>query len=313
MISGTHRVLVKSWRAEGAMTRQENHNGATVLKIHYSADPAKTNEWADDFAKTLQGRDSWSWLAEMEMQAEAYGGKRIFPEFTRETHTIEPLTEIPAEWPKYRVIDPGLDHALACGFYVLDPHRQEIIKFDEHVQADWPEIERHASVIKGKTAKHQIQTTWMDPSAFAETLAGQGKSVAQLFIANGITCCPAAKTDKLVQIASLANLLMLRGDQPRMKWTKNCEVSIDQMLKYRWLPRLHDDKPSPQKPYKVYDDCVDCDLYLSLGVDPVKASDAWVMRDPLSRWYGGNDRRRIAADTRRMYEAMNRDPANEEP
>ena len=259
MIQGSHKVLVPSWFARHGMTRQENKNGATVVWLHHSADPVKDDAWAKDFSKTFPGgREGGPWRSEMDGEPDAYGGKRVFPDFNEATHVIKPLEDIPGEWPKYRVIDPGLDHALACCFYVLDPFNEMLIQFDEHVQDGWPEIARHASVIKAKSAKYVFEYTLLDSSAFAKTLAGEGRSVATLFMDHGITVSPASRIDKIAQIAALADLIMLNGTEPRFKVTSNCEVTIDMLKKYKWMPQLHEDRESPQKPVKIYDDAIDC-------------------------------------------------------
>jgi len=313
MIQGTKKVLVDSWFRDHGMTRHENRNGATCIWIHHSADPAKDDEWAKkDSRRFPGGREGGPWRCEMDGESDAYGGKRIFPDFFEQSHVIAPLEEIPPEWKKYRVIDPGLDHALACCWYVLDPFNEMLIQFDEHIQEGWPEVARHASVIKGKSLKYEFEYTLLDSSAFAKTLAGEGRSVATLFLDNGITVTPASRIDKIAQIAALADLMMIRGAEPRFKVTSNCTVSIDQLKKYKWMPALHDDKESPQKPMKIYDDAVDCSLYMAVSLD-VKRKSAEVRRsDPLAPWYSGKDYRRSRADEARIRGVL-RDWSEMEP
>lgn len=313
MIQGTEKTLIPTWFVRQGVRRWENRNGSTILWVHHSADPTKDDAWAKDFSKTFPGgREGGPWRSEMDGEADAYGGKRVFPDFMEQVHVIKPLDDIPPEWKKYRVIDPGLDHALACCWYALDPYQEMLIQFDEHIQEGWPEVARHASVIKGKSLKYEFEYTLLDSSAFAKTLAGEGRSVATLFIENGITVTPASRIDKIAQVAALADLLMLRGQEPRFKITSNCTVSIDQMKKYKWMPALHDDKESPQKPLKIYDDAVDCSLYMAVALD-VKRKSAEVRRaDPLARWYTGRDPRRIRADENRILGTL-RDWSEMEP
>lgn len=315
MIPETYKILVDSWWPGHGMIRHENRNGANVLRIHHSSDPTKDDAWAEAFAKTLPGgRGGGSFRAEYDMEADANAGGRVFPDFTVGSHVIPPLVDLPEEWPKWRVIDPGLEHALACCWYTLDPFNRMLIKYDEHVQAGWPDIERHASVIKGKTGKTKIEYTLIDPSAFAKTLQGGGRSVSDIFASHGIFCCPAPRSsEKQNQIAALGDLILIRGIEPRFKVTANCQVSIEELLKYRWMPKLHEDKDSPQKPVKKDDDCVDCDLYMASALDPEKASQRWAERDPMKPWYNGLDRRRIMADTRRMRDTASRGMLEEDP
>jgi hypothetical protein len=313
MIPNSKKVLMETWFAEKGVVRHENRNGATCLWIHHSADPKKDNAWADTDSKRMPGgREGSAWRCEMDGESDAYGGKRVFPDFMEQVHVIPPLEDIPAEWKKYRVIDPGLDHALACCWYALDPYQEMLIQFDVHVQDGWPEVARHASVIKGKSLKYEFEYTLLDSSAFAKTLAGEGRSVATLFVDNGITVTPASRIDKIAQVAALADLMMLRGQEPRFKITSNCTVSIDQLKKYKWMPQLHEDKESPQKPLKIYDDAVDCSLYMAVSLDVKRKSEQVRRADPLAPWYTGRDQRRIRADENRIRGVL-RDWSEEEP
>jgi len=294
--AGTHKELMRSWFSRGAMSSWSNNNGAEILWIHHSADPKKDNAWAEDFSKTLPGgRKGGAWRSEFDGEFDAHAGGRVFPDFSIQSHVIPPF-DIPEEWPKWRSIDPGLEHALACGWYTLNPYDKMLIKFDEHVQAGWPEVAKHASVIRAKTGKLEIKFTVMDPSAFAKTLAGGGRSVADLFLEEGILVSPAYRNLKTDQIAALADLIMLRAGEPRFKVTSNCVVSIQQLLKYRWMQQLHDDKESPQKPVKIDDDAVDCDLYMALNIDPKRMSEDYRQRNPNEKWYATKEVRRIRTD-----------------
>lgn len=314
MIPGTQKVLVDSWFPRKAMTRHENNNGATVLWIHHSADPSKDNAWAEDFAKTFPGgRKGGPWRSEMDGEADAYAGGRVFPDFSLNTHVI-PRIQVPDEWPKWRVIDPGLENALACIFFTLDPFNEMLLVFDEHYQSGWPEIEKHAQVIKGKTGRHEIQYTLIDPSAFARTLAGGGTSVADLFVRHGIPCSPAYRAaHKRDQIPALAELIRVRDSgEPRFKVMDHCTNTIRELLGYRWKPKLHDDRNAPDEPVKFDDHAVDCCLYMAAAVSPERAAATFAHKDPLMPWYVGKDRKRVAADERRMRSVM-RDHSGDEP
>jgi len=60
------------------------------LKIHYSADPGKTPQWA---AKARQRMDVRTWRVQMEMDEQVFGGEPVFPDFLPAVHIIEEASE----------------------------------------------------------------------------------------------------------------------------------------------------------------------------------------------------------------------------
>ncbi len=73
------------------------------VRIHYSADPAKTPAWAAEKKKTWISEAMWN--QEMEIDADALAGQLVFPNFKREYTVCKPFP-IPAEWTRYLAIDP---------------------------------------------------------------------------------------------------------------------------------------------------------------------------------------------------------------
>lgn len=79
-----------------------NPNEITILRLHYSADPDKTSEWA---AKQKQGMtDPAMYEQEYEISFEAKLGTLLY-QFTEEA-TLEQSFSIPAEWTRYFSLDP---------------------------------------------------------------------------------------------------------------------------------------------------------------------------------------------------------------
>lgn len=62
---------------------KENKQGHKVIRLHYSADPFKTPEWAEkEAAKYSGGRTSLLWRQEYEIDFNAGSGELVFPEFS---------------------------------------------------------------------------------------------------------------------------------------------------------------------------------------------------------------------------------------
>lgn len=77
--------------------------GIPVVRIHYSANPKCTTEWAAAEKKRYTSQ-AW-WNQEMEMQYEAMSGQRVYPEFDQTLHVIE-HSRIPKRMCRFMAIDP---------------------------------------------------------------------------------------------------------------------------------------------------------------------------------------------------------------
>lgn len=296
MITETHKRLMQG------MESWENRNGLTVLKVHHTADPDKrSEEWIERESAKYGGRSSPFWRSEYDIDFGARRGGLVFPTFSPGTHCIPPF-EIPEEWPKYRVIDPGFRNACACAWFTVD-WDGNLIMYRELYKTGWS-VEALTQGIKAVSLREKYQYTMIDPSAFAKTLAGGGRSVADLFIQNGVTVSPAYRAShKKDQFYPLNELLVPQENgEPRFKVVNTCETFVAEMLSYRWK-EAREDGFTPEEPVKVNDHLVDCALYMSAAVDPKRVAETNRQRDPLQPWYRGGERRRVQADSRRMREA----------
>jgi hypothetical protein len=296
MIQGTHRELCPH------LERWENKNGATVLRLHWKADPDKTEAWAEDFAKTFPGgREGWLWQREMEISFKGIGGKRIFPEFARGTHVVKAF-DVPEEWPKWRVIDPGVQHAFVCLWFTVDGFGTTYV-YKEHHQKGWNDIGRHVEMIKGMTGRDKIEFTLIDPSAFAMTLAAQGRTVAELLSEKDLPVVPAHRAGKKRnQFPALGDLLRLGNlGEPRFKVFDTCPNTIEEFLTYHWKEAADPQSPDPEEPFKKDDDAVDCCLYFAAWVNPEAEAFQARRKDPYSKWYDGDRADKILADANRRH------------
>ena len=77
--------------------------GIDVARIHYSADPTKTPEWAEK--KKEQAVSEQMHMQEMEIEANAQSGARLFPKFEKKYTVVEPFP-IPHDATRYMAGDP---------------------------------------------------------------------------------------------------------------------------------------------------------------------------------------------------------------
>ncbi|MBM3273874.1 MAG: hypothetical protein FJZ00_01880 [Candidatus Sericytochromatia bacterium] len=297
MITGTHKRLmegIECW---------ENRNGVVVLKVHHTADPGKrSDEWIERESAKYGGRKSAFWRSEYDIDFGARRGGLVFSIFSPDRHCIPPF-DVPEEWPKYRVIDPGFRNACACAWFTVD-YDGNMLLYRELYKQGW-KIEALASSIKALSARERYEMTLIDPSAFAKTLAGGGRSVSDLFIENGVPVSPAYRAShKKDQFFPLNELLVPRENgEPCFKVFNSCETFIAEMLQYRWK-EARDDGFEPEEPVKVDDHLIDCVLYMAAALDPRRVAETAKVRDPLRPWYSGSERRRRMADERRVREAV---------
>jgi len=99
--------------AKGLKT-ETNRNGFTVAYLHYSADPDKSESWAEEMRK---GYLIDIWNQEMELDFTKATGRRVYPEFQRVVHVTD-LVPIPYE-TIWRGWDFGYHHP-ACVWFQID-------------------------------------------------------------------------------------------------------------------------------------------------------------------------------------------------
>ncbi len=295
MVPGSHRQLCKGMEA------WDTKRGMRVHRLHWTADPTKTEEWADRESAQYGGRDSPYWRSEYEIDFGARRGGLVFPMFTIGTHIIPELSaDDLACRPKYRVIDPGYgESAMACGWFTVDV-MGALILYRELYKNGW-NVKDFVSAMKAVSAKEEYQFTIIDPSAFAKTLAGGGRSVADLFHDNGIPVSPAQRAPiKKDQIPALYELMVVgESGEPRFKATESCENFVREILGYRWK-EAREDANTPVEPVKRDDHLLDVSLYAAAALNPRKIAERFNAQDPLAPWYQGHDRRRLKADEARM-------------
>ena len=147
----------------------------------------------------------------------------FFPEFTKETHMIEPFWRIPAEWKKYRAFDYGLD-MFACLWIAVD--------FDGRCYV-YRELQQ-SGVIVSEAAKLMLDATppWehieftIAPPDMWNRQKDSGRSMAELFMENGVGIIRGSNNRVQGWMAVKELLKPLSGpqDRPGLLVTSNCQA-----------------------------------------------------------------------------------------
>jgi hypothetical protein len=95
----------------------KNQNNITILRLHYSADPEKTPEWAA--AQKSGMTDPAMYQQEFEINFEAKQGSLLY-HLTAEA-TLEGSFPIPADWTRYFALDPHQRNPHGMLWGAVDP------------------------------------------------------------------------------------------------------------------------------------------------------------------------------------------------
>lgn len=107
---------------------------------------------------------------------------RVYPEFNVLIHGVDLEGDLPADWTRYLVIDPG--HQV-CGvlFAAVPPPSvdpEQVVLFDELYLREC-DAARFAAAVAAKCEGTCVQASLMDPNAAVQTEMGSGKTVAQQY------------------------------------------------------------------------------------------------------------------------------------
>ena len=113
---------------------------------------------------------------------------QYFPEFQRETHVIKPRI-LPKEWPRYRVMDYGLD-MLACYWAAID-HDGRIWIYRELCQPNLKVSDASAAMKEATPAEEKVKYTIAPPDMWSKQ-KDSGRTMAEIFTKCGVTLAKAS-------------------------------------------------------------------------------------------------------------------------
>ena len=221
-----------------------------------------------EYRKKLLGEDNPAFREQYLGEWVFYGGS-VYPSFREDLHVIEPF-EIPASWPRIRVIDFGHRDPFVCLWAAVGPEA-EIYFYREYYDREGPTIHQHATMIKEYSRNEKIRLTVADPSGsqMIEDLAYEGIG------------CQTADNDKLSGRQRVADYLLptpegvvpfsyqnlpikeSRDKWPRCYFFNTMPETIREFKYYRWKEKPDKAWAEGQKEKTEGEDhAMDCVRYL---------------------------------------------------
>lgn len=252
------------------------------VRVGFSADPLKGDDWARREALKYGGFDSPQWRREQGIDYKASAGQRIWPMLDSKVHSAQIDIK---DWTLFRVIDQGIRHPTVCMWVAVNK------KGDRHFYREYYATDRSIAMNSRAILSHndRIAGTYIDPSAKkrnAETL----KTTIQVYEENGLYCIPADNSfvgyDSVrnAALSTLARYALRTGELPYyfeelrpnqdqllylaqkpaitfdLRFTPRC---FDECMNLRWQEFAGDEaqKAPKEKPVDKDDDGPDCCRY----------------------------------------------------
>ena len=222
-------------------------------------------EWADNpYLSLKELKRLEATLTKEEIEARRFGRFRedrkglVYGEFSEENNVIEPFS-VPREWQVSLSIDPGLNNPTSCHWYAMDGDNN-IYVVAEHYESGKP-VSYHAEKIK----EISNQINWhrendgtvyalIDSASTQKTLASI-KSVADIFLAEGISVNPKVNKNLFDGITKVKELLSGGKNKPKLYIFPCCKNLIRELKGYMWgegdVPRKKDDHALDELRYFV--------------------------------------------------------------
>jgi len=196
--------------------------------------------------------------------AEQYGGEfvsfvgRVYGEFARKTHVIEPF-EIPPEWPRWRTIDYGYEDPFCCLWVASDGDGRLYVYREHYVKRQL--LSWHCDRIRERSAGEHIDYTVIDPNAKQKRLES-GMSILGHMAELGIPCIPGNNDidSGIFRAMEWMKVDPLSG-KPGVFVFSSCVNMIGELEKYSWA-KANEGKNQGLKPQDANNHSADCFRYL---------------------------------------------------
>lgn len=138
--------------------------------LHYSMDPDKdpsTPRGAQWVAEAKRGDTKGNWNQEMEGDAGALSGEKVYPTWDESVHLVEPFV-IPEDWTRIHTVDPGLANPCGMLWIAIDPENnwwvyREFYKKEMSIRGK----DQLASIVRILEGKEKIDLRVLGHDAFA--------------------------------------------------------------------------------------------------------------------------------------------------
>ena len=150
---------------------------------------------------------------------------QYFPEFQRETHVIKPRA-LPERWPRYRVIDYGLD-MLACYWAAIDEVGRIWI-YRELCRSGLKVSDAAAAMRSATPPQERVRCTVAPPDLWS-TQKDSGRTMAEIFQQSGVTLVKASNQRVHGWMATKEFLKMRADGMPGLLVFEDCTCLIRDM------------------------------------------------------------------------------------
>lgn len=153
----------------------------------------------------------------------------FFPEFRKETHTIQPFYKVPTEWKKYRAFDYGLD-MFACIWVAVDFEGRCHV-YREVQQKDLIVSEAAQLMLALTPAEERIEYT-IGPPDMWNRQKDSGKSMAEVFATNGVGLIRANnnRIQGWMALKEMLKPMKHKDDKPGLLVTEECKGLIRNIM-----------------------------------------------------------------------------------
>jgi len=201
--------------------------------------PAKLDDHPDEKFRNDYNKQLQSISDQQLRKALRYGdwdvfAGQVFREFNRSQHVVDPF-QIPAHWQKWRAMDYGNKNSV--GWFAQDPQTERIYMYREYRTEEFVDIPTKSRNIMQFQAGETIAYGLADPSIWnGQGDHNTGKSVAQMFMDEGVNWTP-ANNDRKAGLAVVHDYLGIAKDGlPKLQFFSTCTSII------KTLPSIPYDK-----------------------------------------------------------------------
>lgn len=172
----------------------------------------------------------------------------FFPEFSKESHVVEPFYRIPAEWKKYRAFDYGLD-MFACLWIAVDFEGRCYVY--REVQQPGLIVSEAAKLALSLTPPDENIEFTIAPPDMWNRQKDSGKNMAEIFAQNGVGIVRASnnRIQGWMAVKEMLKPLKNENDRPGLLVTSQCKGLI------RNIQLIQHDEKNPSdcaaEPHKI--------------------------------------------------------------
>ena len=143
---------------------------------------------------------------------------------------------LPANWTRYRVIDPSWRNC-ACTWWAVGPREEDLILYRDYVGHEQT-IADNCKAILALSGAERFQTTWIDRNYCQKHEEVHGEKIIELYRRNGVACVESVPIGITAGIFDTWELLAQRsganGERARLRVFRSCENFFQERLKYKW-------------------------------------------------------------------------------